>query len=428
MQLLIRFLLLILGIFIFPVTPASAQVAPDASMSHSVDTDGVNIAINGKSFQTYILQIEQLSYTFAIDAGGCRKIKGNDSYFQGFTTCRITDAAKEEWTVTFKYTFSLADGPHEARLSAPNSEGWQATVQFETGATGTIPTASPIQVTLDPTSIRNDTEHAVKISWTPAESTNYTITTTIPGLETFPLKPCSGSPCTVTITIPADTPTGNHIITITKENTQISGSAELEITSATVSTPPTPAVSGPDMSPTLIPPHPPCNEPTITAGKFTGCKSIFTGLGVAISTNPTLFIRDIFGILLSISGGILLLLIIYSGYQLMTSQGNPERIQAARERITSAIVGFLFLIFSLVLLEVIGVDILRIPGFEKGSGPMPRPGPSGAFPTAKPLPTNVPNCGQHHKAPCSDRNLQNKGCQSGFEFRSGTGTCEIVGG
>jgi hypothetical protein len=45
---------------------------------------------------------------------------------------------------------------------------------------------------------------------------------------------------------------------------------------------------------------------------------------------------------------------------MMTSTGNPEAIQEAKERITSAIVGLLFIIFSLVILQVIGVDILQI--------------------------------------------------------------------
>jgi len=76
---------------------------------------------------------------------------------------------------------------------------------------------------------------------------------------------------------------------------------------------------------------------------------------------------------------------------MMTSQGDQEKIKAARERITSAIIGFLFLVFSLVLLEIIGVNILRIPGFcgefdpncQKANLPLsPTP-----FPTSPPSPT-----------------------------------------
>lgn len=84
-----------------------------------------------------------------------------------------------------------------------------------------------------------------------------------------------------------------------------------------------------------------------------------------IDTNTVAFVKQIFGILLSLSGGIALLLIIYSGYQIMTSEGNPEKLQGARETITSAIIGLVFIIFSLVILQIIGVDILRIPGFSK---------------------------------------------------------------
>jgi hypothetical protein len=47
----------------------------------------------------------------------------------------------------------------------------------------------------------------------------------------------------------------------------------------------------------------------------------------------------------------------------MISQGNPEKIQAAREQLTAAIVGLLFIIFSLVIIQVLGYDILHIPGF-----------------------------------------------------------------
>ncbi|MBI5045247.1 MAG: hypothetical protein HZC02_04935, partial [Candidatus Levybacteria bacterium] len=84
-----------------------------------------------------------------------------------------------------------------------------------------------------------------------------------------------------------------------------------------------------------------------------------------IPTEATAFVGKFFAILLSISGGIILLLLIYSGYQIITSQGVPEKIKEARERITSAIVGLLFLVLSLVILQVIGVDLLKIPGLGK---------------------------------------------------------------
>ncbi len=94
------------------------------------------------------------------------------------------------------------------------------------------------------------------------------------------------------------------------------------------------------------------------------CIEVATGVG-PIKTDPFDFVKSILSILLSLAGGIAVILIIISGYRLMTSQGNPETVQAARDQLTSAIVGLLFIIFSLVILQVIGVDILRIPGFER---------------------------------------------------------------
>lgn len=105
----------------------------------------------------------------------------------------------------------------------------------------------------------------------------------------------------------------------------------------------------------------PCNGSRSLDGK---CEQVDTAVG-PIPTDPAKFVGSILKIFLGLAGGIALLLIIVSGYQLMTSQGNPEKIQEAKERLTSAIVGLLFIIFSLVLLETVGVDILQIPGFSK---------------------------------------------------------------
>jgi hypothetical protein len=83
-----------------------------------------------------------------------------------------------------------------------------------------------------------------------------------------------------------------------------------------------------------------------------------------MNTDPAAFITNIFGILLSISGGVGALLVIRAGYRIMISQGKPEQLQQGRDDLVAAIVGMLFLIFSFVVLQVIGVDILHLPGFK----------------------------------------------------------------
>lgn len=93
------------------------------------------------------------------------------------------------------------------------------------------------------------------------------------------------------------------------------------------------------------------------------CTAVNTAVGT-IYTTPGALINSVFTIILSISGGIALLLIIFAGFRIIFSQGNPEQITAAKDRLYSAITGLLFIIFSLVILEVIGVDVLKIPQFR----------------------------------------------------------------
>jgi hypothetical protein len=94
------------------------------------------------------------------------------------------------------------------------------------------------------------------------------------------------------------------------------------------------------------------------------CTQEDTAVG-PISTDAAGFVQSIFKIVLGLAGGIALILIIVSGYRYMASQGNPEAVKAATEQLTSAIIGLLFIIFSFVILQMVGVDILQIPGFGK---------------------------------------------------------------
>ena len=93
------------------------------------------------------------------------------------------------------------------------------------------------------------------------------------------------------------------------------------------------------------------------------CNSIHTALG-NISTNVPGFTKWLLTFILSVAGGIVVLIIIATGYKLMASQGDPEKVKEAREGLTSAIVGLLFIIFSLVILQFITQSVLHIPGFN----------------------------------------------------------------
>jgi hypothetical protein len=113
------------------------------------------------------------------------------------------------------------------------------------------------------------------------------------------------------------------------------------------------------------PPPPPCAHPIPSGPNGGQCDSFDTGLTAlglgALSTNPGDFITKLVALFLGISGGIAVLLIIFAGYRIMVSQGKPEALNQAREQLMAAIVGLLFLIFSFVIMEVITVDLLKLP-------------------------------------------------------------------
>ena len=91
--------------------------------------------------------------------------------------------------------------------------------------------------------------------------------------------------------------------------------------------------------------------------------NVWTALG-CIPADPKELIKRIFPYLLGIGGTIAFGFIIFGGIQVMTSSGDPEKIKGGKELITSALTGLVFIILSLFLLKLIGVDILGLPGLE----------------------------------------------------------------
>jgi len=90
---------------------------------------------------------------------------------------------------------------------------------------------------------------------------------------------------------------------------------------------------------------------------------VWTALGCIPTRNINQFVGWLLGSAIKIAGGIAFLLIIFGAIKILTSAGNPENVKAGQEMITSALMGLLFIIFSLFLLQLIGVKILQIPGF-----------------------------------------------------------------
>ena len=92
-----------------------------------------------------------------------------------------------------------------------------------------------------------------------------------------------------------------------------------------------------------------------------GC--IQTAIG-CINPSPSGIFEVFFRIGIGIAGGIAFLLIVFGGFQIITSAGNPEKLNEGKEAVSSAIAGLLMIIFSIFLLKIIGVNILGLPGFS----------------------------------------------------------------
>lgn len=94
-----------------------------------------------------------------------------------------------------------------------------------------------------------------------------------------------------------------------------------------------------------------------------GLGGYYSSLGCVPASLEDFVSNYVLRIGIGLAGLISLGCIIYSSILLQTSKGDPEVIQKARDQITSCIIGLLMIIFSTLILRIIGVDILRIPGF-----------------------------------------------------------------
>ena len=90
---------------------------------------------------------------------------------------------------------------------------------------------------------------------------------------------------------------------------------------------------------------------------------ISTDLG-CFPNDPVGFVQKFYGVGLGFVAGIALLALIYGGYIIMTSGGDPARVNNGKSYIYYAIAGLLLAIFGYVFIQTVLVDILHVPGFS----------------------------------------------------------------
>jgi hypothetical protein len=88
------------------------------------------------------------------------------------------------------------------------------------------------------------------------------------------------------------------------------------------------------------------------------------GINTAIGCIPVNDLSDFAGFFLKwflgIGGGIALIFIIYSSFLIITSSGDPKKVQAGKELLTAALTGLILMIFSIFILRFVGVDLLKV--------------------------------------------------------------------
>lgn len=84
-----------------------------------------------------------------------------------------------------------------------------------------------------------------------------------------------------------------------------------------------------------------------------------TALG-CIPNEPAQAIPLILKWAIGVGGGLAFLLMLYGAFTLVTAAGNPEHVDKGKSIVTSAVAGLLFIIFSVVLLRIIGIEILKL--------------------------------------------------------------------
>lgn len=93
-----------------------------------------------------------------------------------------------------------------------------------------------------------------------------------------------------------------------------------------------------------------------------GISGVWTSFG-CLQTDPGSFIsKTVIPIGISLGAAAAFLTILYSAYLIQTSQGNPEKLKKARAYLNASLVGLMLIIFAALILQIVGIQILRIPG------------------------------------------------------------------
>ncbi|MCK9360641.1 Ig-like domain-containing protein [Patescibacteria group bacterium] len=128
--------------------------------------------------------------------------------------------------------------------------------------------------------------------------------------------------------------------------------------------------------------------PTVTFAQGTGAAEGLQAVGEAGgiaggTTDLYTIVGRIINIVLGLLGTVLLVIMLYSGYEWMTSGGDPGKVDTAKTRIRNAVIGLIIIISSFAIVNFILSALISATGGGGGAGGRGPGGPGGfGFPGA----------------------------------------------
>ncbi|MDR0463249.1 MAG: hypothetical protein LBG64_03465 [Pseudomonadales bacterium] len=92
---------------------------------------------------------------------------------------------------------------------------------------------------------------------------------------------------------------------------------------------------------------------------------LWTAVG-CINTGYRGMASNLTAFFIGVAGLFFVLQIAFHSFKLISSAGNPQAVSQAREGIISSVFAILFIVFSVFILNLVGISIFRLPGFFDG--------------------------------------------------------------
>lgn len=97
----------------------------------------------------------------------------------------------------------------------------------------------------------------------------------------------------------------------------------------------------------------------VTDPAFGQSYGVLTAIG-CVPTDIGKLTQRLVEVFVGLAGGVALILMLWGAIEMILSRGDTNALKSGQGRFTSAILGLVFILFSIVLLRIIGVDILGL--------------------------------------------------------------------